>query len=597
MENADYVKKGNVGMKTTRVISLLMACAFLLFAFAACKPGNTSSNSSKAPGTTQAGDTTTGDSGETTDPNGETGDVTGDTTGDGTVSNGGSTPTGNGNNNNNNNNNSSSGGNNTGNPSTPGTTAPPVSNEKMPYFNVKDYGAKGNGTADDAGAIKKAIDAADKANGGIVYLPAGRYLMNAGVDVPMGVTIRGESPATTKKWRKVSNLGTGTIAAEAAGSGWLDAGNFSGTWIIVNHGAGNVDAHATFQMEGNSSIYGLGFVHKDTAPIVSKITVYPPAIAVKNTKSIPFTRDGMTIENIVLLNAYVGIAVHTGNGKLLDHQIGADGSDVISMGRLRVHNVTGGCVFRGIIMKALLDTIDLQDIRFGYTNMEKTYANERANKCADMEWYRADGTNATNLFSFGAKYGILSTPAFTSGSTSMRLSNTELYGQYPIYLTATGQYEIENCTFTTMNFNNLCTEKKFQAMTVIQDTTSVHQPFYVFNKLNLVNKVQSASANDISLYIQTKRADATAMMVFSNITFSGWSPDKTDPVIYYETTGSGYGGSAMFYNCTVKDGNTGNGMLYKIVNVPNGGLQFNACNIPAVLKNNSTNSGNVVWFN
>lgn len=563
-------------MKTTRALALLLTCVFLLFAFTACKKGGASGSSSPSvpsgsqpSGSVPGGEASLGDS--SLSASSESGGGSSSDSGNP----GSKTP---------------------GSSSAAGTKVPPSSDEKMPYFNVKDYGAKGNGASDDSGAIQKAIDAAGAANGGIVYIPAGRYLMNAGVDVPMGVTIRGESPSTVKKWRKVENLGTGTIAAEAAGSSWLDAANFSGTWIVVNHGAGNVDAHATFQMEGNSSIYGLGFVHKDTAPIAAKITVYPPAIAIKNTPSIPFTRDGMTIENIVLLNAYVGIAVHTGNGKLLDHQIGGDGSDIISMGRLRVHNVTGGCVFRGIVMKALLDTIDLQDVRFGYTNMEKTYASQRANQCADMEWYRADGTNAANLFSFGAKYGILSTPAFTSGSTSMRLSDTQLYGQYPIYLTATGQYEIENCTFATMNFNNLVTEKTFRAMTVIQDTTSVHQPFYVFNKLNLVNQVQSASANDTTLHIETKHAGAPAMMVFSNITFSGWSPDKTDPVVYYETTGDSYGGSAMFYNCTAKGGNTGSGMLFKAVNIPSGGLQFNACTIPEVLKNNSNNTG-AVWFN
>ena len=44
------------------------------------------------------------------------------------------------------------------------------------FFNVKNYGAKGNGTNFDSPAINKAIDAAAKAGGGTVYIPAGTYL-------------------------------------------------------------------------------------------------------------------------------------------------------------------------------------------------------------------------------------------------------------------------------------------------------------------------------------------------------------------------------------------------------------------------------------
>lgn len=42
-------------------------------------------------------------------------------------------------------------------------------------FNVLNYGAKGNGQGNDGPAINKAIDAAARVGGGIVYLPAGTY--------------------------------------------------------------------------------------------------------------------------------------------------------------------------------------------------------------------------------------------------------------------------------------------------------------------------------------------------------------------------------------------------------------------------------------
>ena len=47
------------------------------------------------------------------------------------------------------------------------------------YFNVKDYGAVGDGVNLDSKAINKAIDAAVVTGGGTVYLPAGNYLSGA----------------------------------------------------------------------------------------------------------------------------------------------------------------------------------------------------------------------------------------------------------------------------------------------------------------------------------------------------------------------------------------------------------------------------------
>jgi hypothetical protein len=43
-------------------------------------------------------------------------------------------------------------------------------------FNVKDYGAAGDGSTDDTAAIQAAIDACQDSNGGIVFLPSGVYV-------------------------------------------------------------------------------------------------------------------------------------------------------------------------------------------------------------------------------------------------------------------------------------------------------------------------------------------------------------------------------------------------------------------------------------
>ncbi|GAB3466160.1 M10 family metallopeptidase C-terminal domain-containing protein [Azotobacter salinestris] len=53
-------------------------------------------------------------------------------------------------------------------------------------FNVKDFGAKGDGRTDDTDAIQAAINAAYKAGGGTVYLPAGEYRVSGGDEASDG---------------------------------------------------------------------------------------------------------------------------------------------------------------------------------------------------------------------------------------------------------------------------------------------------------------------------------------------------------------------------------------------------------------------------
>ena len=43
-------------------------------------------------------------------------------------------------------------------------------------FNIRDFGAHGDGIALDSPAIQKAIDACEAVGGGTVYIPEGRYL-------------------------------------------------------------------------------------------------------------------------------------------------------------------------------------------------------------------------------------------------------------------------------------------------------------------------------------------------------------------------------------------------------------------------------------
>ena len=68
-------------------------------------------------------------------------------------------------------------------------------------FNVKEFGARGDDVTDDTAAIRKALAAAEKNGGGVVYLPWGTYRLTDWICLPERTVLRGEQrDATILKW-------------------------------------------------------------------------------------------------------------------------------------------------------------------------------------------------------------------------------------------------------------------------------------------------------------------------------------------------------------------------------------------------------------
>lgn len=85
--------------------------------------------------------------------------------------------------------------------------------ETRPSFNVRDYGAIGDGVVNSAFAIKAAVDAAQQAGGGTVYLPRGRYLMTGMLILPPGVSLKGErTDIVNLVWQDAENPPEALIA-------------------------------------------------------------------------------------------------------------------------------------------------------------------------------------------------------------------------------------------------------------------------------------------------------------------------------------------------------------------------------------------------
>src|SRR5215813_10782336 len=72
-----------------------------------------------------------------------------------------------------------------------------ASSSAQAVFNVRDFGATGNGSTRDTAAINRAIDAANRAGGGTVLFPSGTYL-SASIHLKSNVTLQLDSGATIR---------------------------------------------------------------------------------------------------------------------------------------------------------------------------------------------------------------------------------------------------------------------------------------------------------------------------------------------------------------------------------------------------------------
>jgi len=84
-----------------------------------------------------------------------------------------------------------------GSPTPARTVAPPTPTATTHVFNVTAYGARGNGQTDNTTAFGDAIQAAETSGGGVVYVPAGKYVFSASKTGTGGsVVIEGTVPIT-----------------------------------------------------------------------------------------------------------------------------------------------------------------------------------------------------------------------------------------------------------------------------------------------------------------------------------------------------------------------------------------------------------------
>jgi len=130
----------------------------------------------------------------------------------------------------------------------PAVSAAPV--ESAPatspgFFNIRDFGAKGDGSTKTTESIQAAIDACTRTGGGVVYFPPGRYLSGT-ITLKDNVTLHFAPSATL--------LGSGSSAdypAKPFPARDLDIGGFE-VWALIHaDGATNIGIEGSGTIDGN----------------------------------------------------------------------------------------------------------------------------------------------------------------------------------------------------------------------------------------------------------------------------------------------------------------------------------------------------------
>ncbi len=148
-----------------------------------------------------------------------------------------------------------------------------------PVYDVRAFGAAGNGTQDDSAAIQSAIAAANAAGGGVVFLPVGTYTIGTTIHVLQNVDLLGENRASTV----LQTLYSGINAIELRGVSFSRLANLqvrTGVILPASAGAAVYLDHAfttsidAIYIDGKGNGYDGIVVHESTATFIRGFNIY-----------------------------------------------------------------------------------------------------------------------------------------------------------------------------------------------------------------------------------------------------------------------------------------------------------------------------------
>jgi hypothetical protein len=215
------------------------------------------------------------------------------------------------------------------------------------------YDADKSGLQDATKAIQSALTACHQAGGGVVWLPAGKYLVTSSIFIPQHVTLRGD-------WRD-PDQGSGSY----------------GTVVVARPPPGGETDAGLFRISGSAGMNGLTIYYPDQSP--SSPISYPYAVEILGNLLSGYDYERATVQRLTLLDAYRGIATGLKAGNALH----------------TIRNVRGTVLLHGMYLQDSSDIGHNEDITFngGYwANLDASLASSRPMQAQIDAWTRTNGT-------------------------------------------------------------------------------------------------------------------------------------------------------------------------------------------------------------
>lgn len=253
----------------------------------------------------------------------------------------------------------------------------PVHGQSQPPgdFNVRSYGAVADGTSDDTAAIQKAMDTCAAQGGGVVTLPAGKYLIKTHLNIPPAVTLEGvwRAAPTVQKYHRVEG-------DPASGP------ELTGTVLLAVEGAGRDDGTPFITLNTNSTLKGVTIFYPDQKKTDPPVP-YPWTIASAGA-------DNISIVDVLLVNPYQ--AVDFGNR---------------TSGRHSICNLYGQPLRKGLFVDLCLDVGRLENIHFwpfwtAADGQDSPVAKYMLEHGEAFIFGRSDWEYVSNCFALGYRVGM-----------------------------------------------------------------------------------------------------------------------------------------------------------------------------------------------